>query len=202
MSNPKGYFEKILVMDAETSGIAFSNVDPSFNVETGDLYQAVSWGLVVADAETLKPIDKLYVEIQWNGESVWDFKAEGVHGLSKKHLMEHGVDEETAALDICEFVVGHFGPGQQVACGGHNIASFDIFFMRRLLNQFGIMFKTGNRFVDTHSIGFGAFHTFNSDELFKLFGVVRKEHNALEDAMASLKVMFNTRMICKSLVDG
>ena len=49
-NKPRGYFEKILAMDCETSGLNFNAVDPS------DGFQSVSWGFAVADAQTLKPI--------------------------------------------------------------------------------------------------------------------------------------------------
>ena len=83
---PRGYFEKLLAMDCETTGLAINKDDPSYNPDTKEEYQAVSWGLVVADAATLKPIEKMYIEIQWNGTSVWDNRAQKIHGLSREHL--------------------------------------------------------------------------------------------------------------------
>ncbi len=154
----------------------------------------------MADAQTLKPIDKLYVEIKWDGVSAWSDKAEAVHGLSKAYLTEHGMDEEEAACEIGSFILDHFGPSSIVHVAGHNVATFDMFFLRRLMNKFGIMFKTGNRFIDTNSVGFAAFETFTSDQLFDLVGVKRKEHNALEDAMAVLKVLHRTRKMYSILL--
>lgn len=196
----RGQFQKVLFMDAETTGLAFNSDDPSYDPETGEEFQSVSWGLVVADAKTLKPIDKLYVEIQWNGESQWNERAEQVHGLSKEYLMENGLTEEEAACEIATFVLNHFDPDRPVCCGGHNVATFDVFFMRRLMRKFDIMFKTGNRFIDTNSIGFGCYETYNSDDLFELIGVTRDQHNALEDAMASLNVVYKTRKIYESIL--
>ena len=156
--------------------------------------------MVVADAVTLKPIDKLYVEIKWDGQSVWSPKAEQVHGLSKQHLEEHGLSGEDAACEIASFVLDHFEPNKTVACAGHNYASFDRYFMEATLAPFDVMFKTGNRFIDTNSIGFASFQTYTSDQLFEMMGIKRDQHNALEDAMASLKVLYKTRQIYNTIL--
>ena len=97
---PRGYFERILAVDCETTGLAVNRDDPSFDPETGTEYQAISWGLVVADAQTLKPIEKMYLEVQWNGESKWDDRAQKIHGLSKEHLAANGFTEEEAVEAI------------------------------------------------------------------------------------------------------
>lgn len=196
----RGQFSKFLSIDAETSGLAFNSVDPSYDSTTGTEYQSVSWGMVVADAVTLKPIDKLYVEIKWNGESEWSDGAEKVHGLSRDYLDENGMSEEDAACEIASFVLEHFDPNKPVVLCGHNVTSFDVFFLRRLLNKFGIMFKTGNRYIDTNSIGFACYGTYNSDDLFDLVGVNRGEHNALEDALAALKVVHATRLVYNAAI--
>lgn len=196
---PQGYFGKLLVADCETSGLHFNQDDPSINPDTGETYQAVSWGLVVTDTTTFKVLDALYVEIKHNGVSLWNDKAEQVHGMSREYLEENGMSEEDAAIEIGEFVLRHFGTGI-VRCAGHNFASFDIWYMRRLLRQFGIMFKTGNRFVDTNSIGFNCYDTYTSDALFDLMGVEREDHNAMEDAMACVKVLQNTRHVYNTIL--
>lgn len=196
----RGKFDKILFMDAETTGLAFNSDDPSYDAQTKTEYQSVSWGFVVADATTLKPIDKLYVEIKWNGKSEWSDRAEEVHGLSKEYLEENGLTEEEAACEIATFVLEHFDPDKPVCCGGHNVATFDKFFLQRLMRKFDIMFKTGNRFIDTNSVGFACYGTYNSDDLFDLVGIKRNKHNALEDAMAALKVVYKTRALYSTIL--
>lgn len=197
-TKPKGYFSKLLVMDSETSGLAFSNYDPSIEPD-GREYQALSWGLAVVDSTTFKIIDTLYVEIKHNGIALWSDKAQAVHGMSKEYLEENGLSEEDAAVEIGEFILKHFGTGA-VRCAGHNVATFDIWFMRRLMEKFDIMFNTGNRFVDTNSIGYACYETYTSDELFEMMGVVRESHNAMEDVMACIKVLSNTRHIYNSVL--
>lgn len=200
--NPKGYFDKFLVMDAETSGIAFDSADPSFHVETQRYYQSVSWGLIVADSETLKPIDELYVEIQHDPKYLWNDGAERVHGLSREYLADKGLPEIKAVEEIGSFVFDHFGEADRVPCAGHNVSSFDIYFMRSLLTPYEIMFETGSRFIDTNSIGFACYGTYNSDDLFSLMGVNRSSHNALEDSHACLKTIRNTRMVYDSVLNS
>jgi hypothetical protein len=197
----KGWFGKVLAMDCETSGINVNSDDPSVG------YQAVSWGLVVADAETLKVIDELYVEIKWNGEAKWEKKAEAVHGLSKEHLDVNGLSEEEAVVEIANFVYKHWPPDAEfssqrsIRCLGHNVATFDVWFMRQLFRKFEMEFKTGNRFIDTSTLSWAVFDCFNSDDAFELVGVERKEHNALEDAKASLALTKMVRTLGKRMLD-
>jgi hypothetical protein len=200
MSNPRGYFPKLLAMDSETSGLSFNGYDPSYDVNKQQAYQAVSWGLVVVDSQTLKQVDDLYVEIQFNDKNLWNDKAEKVHGLSREHLAINGMPELEAVETIGSFVYDHFGSENLVPCCGHNVSTFDIWFMRRLMDPYGIMFKTGNRFVDTNSIGYACYNTYNSDDLFDLMDIKRELHNSLEDAKACVKVLYNTRTIYNSLI--
>ena len=183
---PRGYFEKLLFIDCETSGLAFNSVDPSYDEATGKTYQAVSWGMVVTDAQTLKAIERLYVEIKWDGKSEWSVDAQRVHGLSLEYLEEHGMTDEEAVVAIAELILKYWGPDGVVCVGGHNVATFDLPFLRRLLTDNGIHVKFGSRVVDTNSLGFGTFGTFISDDLFDTVGIPeRGEHNALADADAA-----------------
>ena len=199
---PKGYYEFILAMDCETSGLAVNNDDPSYNASTGEEYQSVSWGMIVASADTLKPVEKLYVEIQWNGDAVWDGRAEKVHGLSKKHLEEKGLTEEEAVEEIANFIIKYWGTDVSIRTLGHNVASFDLWFLKRLMRRHGIELKFGNRHVDTSSIGFVNWRAFTSDQLFEAVGFdERGAHNALDDAMMSLESARRTRMVFESILD-
>ena len=200
VSNPRGYFPKLLAMDSETSGLSFNGYDPSYDVNKQRAYQAVSWGLVVVDSSTLKQIDELYVEIQFDDKNIWNDKAEKIHGLSREHLSVNGMTELEAVETIGSFVFDHFGSENLVPCCGHNVSTFDIWFMRRLMDPYDVMFKTGNRFIDTNSIGFACYNTYNSDDLFNLMDVKREMHNSLEDAKACVKVLYNTRKIYDSLI--
>ena len=191
MNNRKD-FTKILAIDAETSGIAFGSVDPSVG------FQSVAWGFVVADTE-FNPIDRLYVEIKWNGESQWSERAEQVHGLSKSYLEKNGLSEEDAAVEIAEFLLNHFSPNDSIICLGHNVRNFDIPFLVSLLGKFDLTFKFAHRSIDTFSPGFILAGKRNSDEIFEHFGMpARHEHNALKDAEYALKVCRNIRKLWRA----
>ena len=203
----EGYYGKILVMDTETTGLAFNSVDPSIYEDTGKYYQSVSWGLVVADVQTLKPIEDLYVEIQWDGKSDWQPKAEQVHKLSKQHLAERGLNDIEALATIVEFIKKHWPPDSEfssernVRCAGQNVATFDIWFMRRLFKKYNIpMFPTGNRYIDTSTIAWTVFDCYTSDQMFEILGLQRKTHHALEDAYIELDAIRQARALCRKLL--
>lgn len=197
-TKPRGYIDLILFADAETSGLAFSSDNPARDPATGDTFQAVSFGLIVANAQTLKPIEELYVEIKWNGESKWDKRAEAVHGLSLAHLEEHGVDEEEAVVRIASLILKYWGPESPVCLAGHNVATFDKFFLQELLKKHGIHIKFGSKTIDTNAIGFATFGTHNSDDLFAIVGCPERDpsnHNALTDARNALQAVRTVRQL-------
>ncbi len=191
----------ILGMDCETSGLFFSKdvdrayPDPSYNPITKEYFQSVSWGLIVIDNEKLEIVDELYVMIRWDGESKWSLEAERVHGLSRHYLEDNGVDELEAAVIIAEFIMKYWGPDDAICTLGHNSPTFDHHFFRRLLVKYELMPKFGNRHVDTNTVGMSVFNTHTSDELFELLGIVRQQHNALEDIKASFQAYKYARQI-------
>lgn len=202
---PRGYIEKVLFIDAETSGISFNGSDPTFDPVNGDTYQAVSFGLVVASALTLEPIEKLYVEIKWNGESHWSKRAEEVHGLSLAYLEQNGMDEEDAVVEIAGLILKYWGPESPVCIGGHNVATFDKFFLDRLMKKHGIALRFGSKTIDTNAIGFATFGTHNSDDLFAMVGLPERDpakHNALTDAENALTAVRIIRQLFTRCMDG
>jgi hypothetical protein len=203
---PIGYFEKVLAIDCESTGLVFNSDDPSVG------HQSVSWGFVVADGKTLKPIEELYVEIKWNEEtklarkkdSTFGKKAETVHGLTYEYLEENGLTEEEAVAQIATLILKYWGPENKICLLGHNVVTFDLWFLKRLFRTFEIELRFGNRHVDTNSVGYVNWETYTSDELFETVGLpVRGEHNALDDAKYSLESARRTRLIFnKALNDG
>jgi DNA polymerase III epsilon subunit-like protein len=197
---PKGFMNYMLVVDAETSGLAFNSDDPSHDIVTGKTYQSVSWGMLVVDVTTLKVIESLYVEIKWDGTSTWDKKAQAVHGLTIQHLEEHGVTPEEAVVQIASLVLKYWGPENPVCLAGHNVGAFDMWFLKRLLRAHNIHIKFGSRVVDTNSIGIAVYNLYNSDDLFTRAGVPQRDptqHNALDDAAAALRVIRKVRALGK-----
>lgn len=188
-------FNKIIAADCETTGMCFNSDSPVFNPKTNERHQAVSWGFVIADTDTLKPIDELYLEIKWNQHSIaakkrgksFGVKAESIHGLTYEYLKENGVSEEDAVVQIGELILKYFKPDRSLNLLGHNVISFDLWFLRDLFQRYNIPFKFSHRHVDTNSLGFGTFNTYTSDQLFENCGFsARDAHNALEDAKMSL----------------
>ena len=199
---PRGYFEKILAMDCETTGLAVNRDDPSYDPEKGIEYQSVSWGFIVANAQTLEPIERMYIEIQWNGESKWDNRAQKIHGLSKEHLAKNGFTEAEAVEAIGTLIMKHWGPTVRIGTLGHNVATFDLWFLKRLFRRHGIELSFGSRHVDTSSIGFVNWNTYTSDQLFEAVGFeTRGDHNALEDAEQSLAAARITKLLFNKCLD-
>lgn len=195
ITKPNGFFQTLLAFDCETSGLAYNSDDPSYDKDTGKTYQAISWGFIVADAVTLLPIEKLYIELKFNDENEWAMEAQNIHGLSRDYLNEHGMEEEEAVVKIASFVMKHFGPTSCIHPLGHNV-QFDIWFLKRLMRKFDINLKFGNRVIDTNSLGFATFETFTSNQLFEAAGLPeRKKHNSLEDIEMTLESARRIKMI-------
>lgn len=185
----KGYFKHVLAMDCETTGLNFSGDDPS------DGHQSVSWGIIVADTTTFEPIEELYVEIDWNPVSIQSHKinptfgqkAEQIHGLTRSHLRDNGVSEEEAVLQIANIIIKYWGPDNAIATLGHNVATFDMPFLRSLFRRVGVPLKFANRHFDSCSLGVGTVGSFTSNALFETMGnEQRTKHNALDDCKMSL----------------
>jgi len=196
----KGYFKYLMAFDFETSGLIQGGDHNNPVRNNKESYQIVSGGFVIADSETLKPIDELYVEIKWNGVSKWNKRAEQIHGLSLEYLEEHGMTEEEAVLAIGNFFFKYFGD-RTLNLLGHNIASFDIPFLRDLFGRFDIPLKISHRVNDTNALGFIAFNSFTSDGLFDLLGMEKRDkHNALDDAKMSLEAARMVRLIFQQAI--
>jgi len=200
---PKGYFKYLLALDAETSGMFYNQIDPS--TDGKDFYQSISWGFIVADSLTLKPVDEVYIVLNWDGKSLWNQQAQDIHGLSKTHLAEHGVSYEEGATELFEMLLKYWGPDSVITTLGHNHVMFDLYFMRRWLEPLGVMPKISHRNIDTNALGFVGFQSYSSDELFHKVGLPErdpKKHNALTDAAYALETARRFRSIFNSVIEG
>lgn len=200
MKKSKVSFDLILALDVETSGIAFGEPNPVINPNTGERFQTLSIGLIVASVSTLKPIDSLYLEIKFDESAyTWSDGAEKVHGLSREYLDQNGVTIREAVGIISDFIGKYFGPVEvlrRITLLGHNVATFDKFFLEDLYRFADKKIQLGNRHIDTFSLGVITVDAFSSDELFDFFGFARDpaNHNALDDARHALS---SARMIKK-----
>ena len=180
--NKSAYFDKIIALDCETSGLNRDTFDPSVD------YQIVSIGMLVADTKDYNVIDELYVEIKWNGDSKWSDEAERIHGFSKSYLDKVGLSEEDAVEQIALFLDKHYGTKTAINTLGQNVSSFDVPFLRALLHKYDMPFKFAHRHVDTFSLSMPTIGAFSSNELFELMGFEKRvTHNSLEDARMALK---------------
>jgi len=208
---PKGYFEKILAVDCETTGLNWENDNPSIG------HQAVSWGIIVADAHTLKAVEELYVEIKWNAESreakkndpTFSVSAAAIHGLTFDYLEKNGITEEEAVTQIANLIIKYWGPTSQVKLLGHNVHLFDLPFLRAMFRRHSIEIPIGSRHYDSNSAGFVTVGAYTSDGLFETMGFdTRGSHNALEDARMALescrriKVLWEDKVGVKAYADG
>jgi len=205
---PRGYFEKLLAIDCETTGLCFSSESPVYDPKTKERHQSLSWGMIVANAQTLEPIEKIHVLIRWNEQSkeqkinnrYFGKGAENIHGMSFQYLEKNGVPEEKAVEIIGNLIIKHWSPEVSIRTLGHNVITFDLLFLRDLFTRHGIELKFGNRHYDSNALAFGTLGTYNSDDMFSLFGFERKTHNALEDAELALEIFRMTRILWKSKV--
>jgi DNA polymerase III alpha subunit (gram-positive type) len=200
MSKPKGYFQFVLAMDCETTGLFFGSDNPSVHPQDESRYhQTVSWGFIVLNADTLEEVDRLYVEIKWDGISEWSSKAEAVHGLSKDYLEENGMSEEEACVAIGGLIMKYWDT-KPVVTLGHNVATFDLPFLKTMMRRHGVELNFGNRHIDTMSAGFATFGIYNSDELFEAACLPERQlHNALEDIEYTVDSLRVIRVIFDSV---
>lgn len=203
----KTHFKYIFAVDSETTGVCIGNNDPLYRESTGEHHQALSWGIMVVDCDTLLPVEELYLEVKWNETSIkqqeadpkFGTYAENIHGLKRDYLEENGIDEEEAVIQIAGLISKYWGTSRPLNCLGHNVA-FDIRFLHELLERYGIDLRFSQRHVDSFGVGFTAWEAYDSDELFALTSDnVRTEHNSLEDIKLTLESIRTTREVFKLL---
>lgn len=209
MAYIKGSYDLVLAIDCETSGLFYNEIDPSFCTKTNEIYQPVSWGMVVADAKTLKPIEDVYFELKHDTRCVWSTEAEAIHGLSRGHLKSNGLSMDDGVATTLDFIYNHWDASspkpsdRNIRMLGHNVGTFDIYYFRRMFHLAAAMDMlppTGNRYLDTSSIGWATFNAFTSDQLFNSVckNGSRDSHNSLDDAYLSLEAARCARRLSKS----
>lgn len=181
-----------LLLDWETSGSDFGG-------DSSKEYQGITFGAIVFDTTTFEEVDSLYRELQFDDTKYkWTETAEKIHGKTREYLAEHGVPREEALIDLMEMIIKYWPPASKILTAGHNV-SFDNDFTMQLFRDFGLedALKFHHVVVDTSGIGFVCIGEYKSDTVFNLLGGLeeRKEHNALEDARATLAVLRTVREV-------
>jgi DNA polymerase III epsilon subunit-like protein len=186
-----------LAIDWETSGSDFETND------SAKYFQGLSFGAVIYETRTLKPVDTLYREIKFDANNYqWSMEAQAIHGLTREHLEINGISQEEAACDLMELLLKWMGPDPTIMFLGHNV-HYDIQFTKQLFNLFDIPFKEHNVKLDTAGIAFINFGTYKSDHLFEIMGMPkRNKHNALDDALMTLEVAKNLKHIMQEILNG
>lgn len=179
-----------LLIDWETSGSDFGG---DSSVE----YQGVTFGAVVFNTTTFEEVDTLYRELHFDDKKYkWTDGAEKIHGKSREYLAEHGVPREEALVDLMELILKYWAPGSKILVAGHNV-SFDNDFTVQLFRDHGLedAIKFHHVVIDTSGIGFVCIGEYKSDAVFNILGGLgqRDDHNALEDARATLAVLRTVR---------
>lgn len=197
---PQGYYNRMLAFDCETSGLFFAENPARDDTDPSKRYQCVSWGLLILDGE-FNQLDELYIEIQWDGKSLWDSGAEKVHQLSKEHLKANAPKFEDAYTQILNFIFKWFGTTPIVTLG-HNSISFDKQFLASDVEELGITLKWGNRHLDSNTLGYTLFNTYTSDQLFEALGQADRgeSHNALDDIKRTVEAFRISRAIAKQVI--
>lgn len=194
--------KRIIAMDCETSGMNWNSGKSQYNESIAHGYQAVSWGFVISSPDDFKPIDKLYLEIKWNGTSKWDNKAESIHGLTKEYLEENGVNEEDAVVTILEFFMEYLDITKPLYFLGQNVTTFDVPFFKDLLYRYNIKdIKIGQRHFDTFALAAGTIMKYDSESIFKKLGMKgRGAHNSLQDAENALETYRRINMAWNKMI--
>jgi DNA polymerase III epsilon subunit-like protein len=184
-----------LCIDWETSGAAKDAVTPRDHTAS---YQGLAIGAVVFDLDTFEPVDTMYALVKFDGSRYqWSDFAEGIHGLSREHLAEHGETQEKVAEQFLTMFLKYFSPQSKILMLGHNTA-FDIAFTQQLLEQFGCMFQLKTTVLDTSIAGLMALGLYRSNDIFKHLGLPdRGTHNALEDCIMTIEAARRIREVAQ-----
>lgn len=157
-------------------------------------HQAITCGAILVDFDTLEEIDRIYMECRVEGKAEWSTAAEKCHGLDYDYVMSQQSMAD-AATELFGFLVNNgVSSHDYIMMCGHNV-DFDIKCFESWMDHINVKFHLSHRKIDTFPLGFGLFGSLNSDELFSKVGVIRNEHNALEDAEAALNVVRHCRTI-------
>jgi DNA polymerase III epsilon subunit-like protein len=166
-----------LAIDFETSGFSM----PDF----ASKHQGISFGAIIFDARSLDAVETIYHEVKFNDKYEWSSGAEKVHGLTREHLRQHGVEPAEAAEALINMVVKYNGL-EEIMLMGHRV-HFDRSFTDQLTDSVGIRLPIHSTTIDTASMATVLLETSRSEEVFTMLGMPpRGKHNALEDIQNTL----------------
>jgi oligoribonuclease (3'-5' exoribonuclease) len=166
-----------LAIDWETTGYTLPNY--------AEKHQGISFGAIIFDVRTLEPVEEMYREVKFNDKYLWNDYAEKIHGITRPHLLKHGVSQEEAAIDLGNLVVKYIGTGE-VMLLGHRV-HFDRAFTSQLMKSIGIDFTYHPTTIDSCSMATVLMELSYSEDIFQTLGMPpRGKHNSLEDIQYTL----------------
>lgn len=187
---------KVVVIDTETGGL---------NPQTDSI---LSLGAVVLNPDGSLG-ETFYVLINEGTNRHVTEDALKVNGISLSMIDTNGVTPSMAVTMFSEFLLRNEIP-RKTELAGHNIAGFDMGFIRRLYCLAGVRMPFDYHTLDTMSValfwrwtGHVPVSRVSLDALAKHFSIVVREpgaiHNSLEDAVATAKLLAIFREMAGSL---
>lgn len=185
-----------LCLDFETTGSIFGG-------DSTAVYQGISFGAAIFNLKDFTIVEELYREIKFDETKYkWNSNVERIHGLTREHLAEHGIDQEQAAVDLVSMLIKYFAIDEPIYFLGHH-ADFDISFMKQLCEPYGIMPQIAITKLDTASTGLIMFGIHKSDELFDFLALPKRStHNALEDVRLTIEACRRMKMIAQAALNS
>lgn len=158
---------KYLVITCDTTGL---NKNDIFNPQVNgtNYYQPITFGLVVVD-ESFNSIDELYVEIKWDGKSIWENEAQKMHGKSIESLSANGIKEIEAVEEIGSFIFEHFGNGNINLVGCNTVFSRN--YLNAMFHRYDVQLKFSSKVHDLNTLGFVLFGANSRDEIFNALDI-------------------------------
>jgi hypothetical protein len=184
---------KILVISCETTGFGY-NYDVTKT--SSGYYQPISWGLVVIDHD-FNIIDQTYIEVKWDTKSMWDRKAQSIHGLTIEHLQANGLYELQAIEEIGSFIFEHF-KNMPVPIMGYN-TNFAIEFLNAVFKKYDVQLKFDRKTYDLSTIGFTLLNCNKKSEIFEILGIKSKIRNALVTSLNIIKCFKTIKSLWNAL---
>jgi oligoribonuclease (3'-5' exoribonuclease) len=167
-----------LAIDWETSGYSLPNYAAK--------HQGISFGAIIFDVRTLKPIEQLYREIKFDPKYQWNMGAQNIHGITQEHLEKNGITQEEAAFELVGMVSKYMGTSE-VMLLGHRV-HFDKAFTIQLLDAAGLAFTYHPTSIDSCAIATALMELTYSEDIFATLGLPpRGKHNSLEDIQYTLE---------------
>lgn len=178
----------LVFCDVETSGVALSGNDPSFDSFKKERFSIVSLAAIITD-RSFNEIASFYKLSKFDSSTfTWQIKAQLIHGLSISKLNDTGVQQWELAESFQYFLLSNqIDTSRAIHFVGHNFRGFDFYFIDFLMLRYSRSLKFAGRCFDSNSLCLLT-GTEDSSGLFKKLEINRSEpHNSLDDCKATIE---------------